>query len=72
MLLCHGPSISRSDNFQLVVLGKDDSGAGEGADSKAQAAESAQNFLRMRTSRHKRVNHSVFKARQRLGPSPNF
>ncbi|CAM9148154.1 unnamed protein product [Ectocarpus fasciculatus] len=63
---------SRSDNFRLVVLDEDDGGVDADAGSKAHAAESAKNFLRDRMGSRKRVNHSLFKARKRLGPSPNF
>lgn len=61
-----------SDNFRLVVLDGDDGGAADGASSKAQAAENAKNFLRERIGSQKRVSHTLFKARKRLGPSPNF
>ncbi|CAN0269613.1 unnamed protein product [Ectocarpus sp. 4 AP-2014] len=63
---------SRSDNFRLVVLDEDDGGVDADAESKAHAAESAKNFLRDRMGSRKRVSHSLFKARKRLGPSPNF
>eukprot|EP00752_Nemacystus_decipiens_P015681 g13995.t1 len=67
--------VPRSDNFRLVVLDKDegvDVGDRGQAGGKAHAAESAKNFLRDRMSSRKRVSHSLFKARRRLGPSPNF
>lgn len=60
------------DNFRLVVLDEDDEGVDDNARSKAHAAESAKNFLRDRMGSRKRVSHSLFKARKRLGPSPNF
>ncbi|CBJ28746.1 expressed unknown protein [Ectocarpus siliculosus] len=63
---------SRSDNFRLVVLDEDDGGVDADDESKAHAAESAKNFLRDRMGSRKRVSHSLFKARKRLGPSPNF
>lgn len=60
-----------SDNFRLVVLGGDDELVG-GVDSKTQASENAKKFLRGRMGKQKRVSHALFKARKRLGPSPNF
>ncbi|CAN0393047.1 unnamed protein product [Pylaiella littoralis] len=62
----------RSDNFRLVVLDEDDGGVDDNAGSKAHAAESAKKFLRDRMGSRKRVSHSLFKARKRLGPSPDF
>ncbi|CAN0417737.1 unnamed protein product, partial [Ectocarpus sp. 8 AP-2014] len=64
--------LGNSDNFRLVVLDEDDGGVDADAESKAHAAESAKNFLRDRMGSRKRVSHSLFKARKRLGPSPNF
>ncbi|CAM9655347.1 unnamed protein product [Hapterophycus canaliculatus] len=64
--------IPRSDNFQLVVLDGDETGVDADAGGKSHAAESAKNFLRDRMGSRKRVSHSLFKARKRLGPSPNF
>lgn len=52
--------------------GVDGDGGGGHAGSKAHAAESAKEFLRDRMGSRKRVSHSLFRARKRLGPSPNF
>lgn len=69
---CHLAPLRLSDNFRLVVLDEDDGGVDADAESTAHAAESAKNFLRDRMGSRKRVRHSLFKARKRLGPSPNF
>lgn len=70
--LCCYSCFSRRDNFQLVVLDKDDGGIGDGAGSKPVAAENARKFLRDRLGSRKHVSYSLLKARKRLGPSPNF
>ncbi|CAM9934357.1 unnamed protein product [Sphacelaria rigidula] len=64
--------IPRSDNFRLVVLDQEEDGDGDDARSKSHASESARNFLQQRMQAQKRVSRGLFKARKRLGPSPNF